>query len=126
MKNVVRVTSHLRRKLQTLDAKDITRRLSDPLFPPREGQSFYRNGAGECWRTFVFVEGVQTFESSNSPQQAFQAGKAFGFFQSLLVDLPGPRLAETIPHFHHTRKRFQAFQKAVQKDHFNRAQAAKS
>jgi len=125
MKNVVRVTSHLRRKLQTLDAKDITRRCLT-IVPTREGQSFYRNGAGECWRTFVFVEGVQTFESVQSPQQAFQAGKAFGFFQSLLVDLPGPRLAETIPHFHHTRKRFQAFQKAVQKDHFNRAQAAKA
>ena len=28
-----------------------------------------------------------------------------------------PRLAETIPHFHHTRKRFQALQKAVENDH---------
>jgi hypothetical protein len=36
------------------------------------------------------------------------------------------RLAETIPHFHHTRKRFQALQKAVQNDHFNRAQSAKA
>ncbi len=69
---------------------------------------------------------MQTFESVQSPQQAFEAGKAFGFFQSLLVDLPGPRLAETIPHFHHTRKRFQALQKAVEKDHFNRAKSAKA
>jgi len=125
MKNVVRVTGHLRRKLETLNANDITRRCLT-IVPTRDGQSYYCNSAGECWRTFVFVEGVQTFESVHSPQQAFQAGKAFGFFQSLLVDLPGSRLAETIPHFHHTRKRFQALQKAVQKDHFNRAQSAKA
>jgi len=125
MKNVVRVTNHLHRKLEGMNVRDITRRCLT-LVPTRDGKSSYCNGSGECWRTFVFVEGVQTFESVQSPQQAFQAGKAFGFFQNLLVDLPGPRLAETIPHFHHTRKRFQALQKAVQNDHFNRAQSAKA
>jgi len=124
MDNVVRVTSHLRRKLETLKATDITRRCLT-IVPTLDGKSYYKDGNGDCWRTFVFVERVETFESIRSPQQAFQAGKAFGFFQSLLVDLPGARLAETIPHFHHTRKRFQALQKAVQNDHFNRAQAAK-
>jgi Ser/Thr protein kinase RdoA (MazF antagonist) len=125
MKNVVRVTSHLRRKLESLNARDITRRCLT-IVPTRDGQPYYRGANGECWRTFVFVEGVQTFESVHSLQQAFQAGKAFGSFQSLLVDLPGTRLAETIPHFHHTRKRFQALQKAVQRDHFNRAQSARA
>lgn len=125
MKNVVRVTTHLRRKLEELNARDVTRRCLT-IVPTRDGKSFYRGKDGECWRTFVFVEGVQTFESVHSPQQAYQAGKAFGFFQNLLVDLPGPRLVETIPHFHHTRKRFQALQKAVQKDHFNRAQSART
>jgi len=43
-----------------------------------------------------------------------------------LVDLPGGRLNETIPDFHHTRKRFTALQHAIQKDHFNRAKEAKT
>ena len=124
MHNVMRVTDHLRHKLRSLQARDITRRCLT-IVPTRDGKSFYRDKAGECWRTFVFIEGVQTFEAVQSPPQAYQAGKAFGFFQSLLVDLPGPRLVETIPHFHHTRKRFQALQKAVQDDHFNRAQSAR-
>lgn len=125
MKNVVRVTSHLRKKLEELEVNDITRRCLT-IVPTRDGQSFYRDRNGECWRTFVFVEGVQTFESVQSPQQAYEAGKAFGFFQNLLVDLPGPRLAETIPNFHHTRKRFEALQKAVDNDHLNRAASAKT
>jgi Ser/Thr protein kinase RdoA (MazF antagonist) len=125
MRNVVRVTRHLRHKLETLKARDITRRCLT-IVPTRDGKSSYRDSSGEYWRTFVFVEGVQTYESVHSPQQALEAGRAFGFFQNLLVDLPGPRMVDTIPHFHHTRKRFQAFQKAVEHDHFNRAASAKA
>jgi Ser/Thr protein kinase RdoA (MazF antagonist) len=124
MSNVVRVTRHLRTKLEEQNATDITRRCLT-IVPTRKGDSYYRDGNGDCWRTFVFVEGVQTFECVQSPQQAFEAGKAFGHFQSLLVDLPGERLVETIPDFHNTRKRFVAFQKAVENDHFNRAEGAR-
>ena len=124
MANVMRVTTHLRNRLEAQDARDITRR-SLIVIPTRDGQSYYRNGNGEYWRTFVFVEGVQTFEAVQSPDQAYQAGRAFGEFQSLLVDLPGGRLHETIPGFHNTRQRFTALQQAVEKDHLNRAQAAK-
>jgi Ser/Thr protein kinase RdoA (MazF antagonist) len=124
MTNVMRVTTHLRRRLEAQDARDLTRR-SLVVIPTRDGQSYYRNGGGEYWRTFVFIEGVQTFEAVQSPDQAYQAGRAFGEFQSLLVDLPGGRLHETIPAFHNTRKRFTALQQAIKNDHFNRAQTAK-
>jgi len=124
MHNVARVTSHLRQKLAGLTTRDITRR-SLTIVPTRDGQTFYSDSAGEYWRTFVFIEGVQTYESVQSPGQAFEAGKAFGFFQNLLVDLPGGRLADTIPHFHHTRKRFQSLQQAVESDHVNRSISSK-
>jgi aminoglycoside phosphotransferase (APT) family kinase protein len=123
MKNVMRVTGHLRKKLEAEGAADITRR-SLIVIPTRDGQAFYQNGEGEFWRTFVFIEGAQTFESVQSPRQAFEAGRAFGEFQLHLVDLPGERLLETIPDFHHTRRRFAALQEAVQNDHFNRAREA--
>ncbi len=71
------------------------------------------------------MEGAQTFEAVQTPQQAFEAGRAFGEFQLHLVDLPGDRLIETIPDFHHTRKRFAALLEALTKDHFNRAKDAK-
>src|SRR4030095_4153394 len=73
----------------------------------------------------VFVDGVRTFEAVETPTQAYEAGQAFGEFQSLLVDLPGARLAETIPHFHNTRKRFGALQNAIQADRANRAKEAR-
>lgn len=123
MKNVMRVTTHVRQKLEEKNSPDLTRRALI-VVPTRNGDAFYRNGEGECWRTFLFIEGTQSFEAVQSTSQAFQAGRAFGEFQSLLVDLPGGRLEETIPDFHNTRKRFAAFQKALAADHFNRAQKA--
>jgi aminoglycoside phosphotransferase (APT) family kinase protein len=123
MKNVMRVTTHVRNKLESQNEQDITRR-SLVVIPTRDGRSHFRNGDGEFWRTFVFVEGVQTFEAVQSPKQAFEAGRAFGEFQHHLVDLPGERLEETIPDFHHTRKRFAALEEAIEKDHFNHARDA--
>jgi len=124
MKNIMRVTTHVRKKLEARNTRDLTRR-SLIVIPTREGRACWRDGDGEYWRTFVFVEGVQTFEAVQSPGQAFQTGRAFGEFQSLLTDLPGERLAETIPDFHNTWKRFEALRQAVQNDHFNRAQTAR-
>jgi Ser/Thr protein kinase RdoA (MazF antagonist) len=124
MKNVMRVTAHLRKKLEGRNVRDLTRR-SLVVIPTRDGKSFFQNGDSEVWRTFVFVEGVETYEAVQSPVQAYQAGRAFGEFQSLLVDLPGERLLETIPDFHNTRKRFSALQQAVQKDRYNRAKDAR-
>jgi len=125
MRNLIRVTNHLRKKLEAEGASDLTRRCLTVVLT-RDGHSHYRDPDGDFWRTFIFIEGIQTFEAVQSPQQAFEAGGAFGEFQRLLVDLPGDRLHDTIPHFHDTRMRFDAFTQALQQDRFNRAAQAKA
>ncbi|MEY4386638.1 MAG: hypothetical protein RLY20_1921, partial [Verrucomicrobiota bacterium] len=124
MKNIMRVTGHLRKKLEAQRVRDLTRRCLI-VIPTRDGRPYLENGNRDVWRTFVYVEGVKTHEAVQTPGQAFQAGRAFGEFQHLLVDLPGARLVETIPNFHNTRKRFEAFQRAVSDDRFNRAAGVK-
>jgi aminoglycoside phosphotransferase (APT) family kinase protein len=124
MTNLMRVTRHIRGKLEERRVPDLTRRTLI-VIPTRDGRPCHSNGNGEIWRTFVYIEGVQTHEAVQAPAQAYQAGKAFGEFQSLLVDLPGGRLFETIPNFHHTRRRFEALLAAVEKDHVNRAASAR-
>ncbi|NWG76473.1 MAG: aminoglycoside phosphotransferase family protein [Rubrivivax sp.] len=125
MDNIERVTSHQRRKLAEQGVRDVSRRTLT-VIPTRDGKTYYTSPQGECWRTFAFVERARTYEAVESPAQAYEAGKAFGRFQSLLVDLPGPRLAETIPHFHNTRRRFAALQKAIEEDKCNRAAEARA
>ena len=53
--------------------------------------------------------------------QAREAARAFGEYQALLADLPGARLHETIPNFHHTRSRFENLRRAVAEDAAGRA-----
>ncbi len=124
MDNLHRVTTHLRRKFAEENTSDITRR-GLTVIPTHDGKSYFKTADGDYWRTFVFIENVRTFESVQSGEQAYEAGKAFGEFQQLLVDLPGARLHDTIPHFHNTRKRFEAFAKALKEDRVNRAAGAK-
>src|SRR5437899_5850426 len=123
MNNVMRVTTHLRKKLETQNARHLTRR-SLNVIPTRDGRSFFLDADDSVWRTFIFIEGVETFEAVQSREQAYQAGRAFGDFQRLLVDLPGERLFETIPDFHNTRKRFTDLQQAIERDQHNRAKDA--
>lgn len=124
MENVMRVTCHLQKKLLENGARQCTRRALT-VVPTHDGQSYYVDGDGAFWRTFVFVERVQSFEAVQTPAQAYEAGRAFGEFQSHLADLPGERLHETIPDFHNTRKRFAALRNSVEEDHCNRAQTAR-
>lgn len=124
MDNIMRITTHIRHKLNQQGVKDITRRALT-VIPTRDGKPYYRNSQNECWRAFVYVERARTYEAAQTTKQAYQAGKAFGTFQSLLSDLPGKRLHETIPDFHNTRKRFETLKKAISEDRFNRAILAK-
>ena len=124
MRNLVRVTRHIRHRLEAEAVDQITRRVVR-VIPTRNDKSYYKDREGNFWRTFVYIERVRTFEAVESPKQAYQAAHAFGDFQRQLVDLGEPRLHETIPDFHNTRMRFEALQKAIEQDHFNRARLAK-
>ena len=73
MENLRRVTTHPRRALTVV--------------PTNGGASCFKTADGEYWRTFVFIERVRTFEAVETVAQAFEAGRAFGEFQGLLVDL---------------------------------------
>jgi len=123
MENVQRVTAHLGQK--AAGQSDASRRALT-LIPALDGQPYYCDAQGNFWRVYIFIEQARTFDAVESPQQAFQAAKAFGQFQKLLADLPAPRLHDTIPDFHHTLKRFAALEKAIEADVANRAQSAKA
>ncbi len=122
MANVGRVTRHLAKKL--FGAPDASRR-SLSLIPTRGGADFHRDGAGGFWRAYGFIEGARSRDVLTAPRQAVEAARAFGTFQRLLTDLPGPRLAETIPRFHDTPWRLARFREVLARDPFNRAAEAR-
>lgn len=123
MENVERVTVHLKNKI-VLSGKDPLRRTLN-LIPAIDGKSYYKSEEGDYWRIYVFIEGAKTYDLVENPSHVYSAAQAFGKFQKMLTDIPGERLFDTIPNFHHTRKRFKAFKEALEKDVKNRAKYVK-
>ncbi|MFC5862528.1 phosphotransferase enzyme family protein [Acidicapsa dinghuensis] len=122
MENIHRVTTHVAEQLS--DDPDSDRRVLT-LIPDRDGLLCHVDREGEFWRAYKFIERAHTYDTIQSPAQAFQAAKAFGQFQRMLVTLPAPRLHETIPDFHNTPKRLEAFLRALGADPCNRAAEAR-
>lgn len=120
MENILRVTRHQRQKLQAAGTAEIERRVLNFL-PTRSGAWFHTDASGGCWRLCHLVEGSHTCDIIESPEQAFLTAAAFARFQQTLVDLPGPRLHETIHNFHHTASRFADFTAAVEQNRAGRA-----
>ncbi len=119
MENVGRVTAHLRAKAHAGGGEGAARVLS--VVPARDGAACVRDGAGEWWRVYDFIEGTHTVDRVSTESQAREAARAFGRFQAHLADLPGARLHETIVNFHHTPTRMDALRAALAEDALRRA-----
>ena len=120
MRNIQLVTEHLRHKLRQ-DAKDGLLSEVLTIIPARNGDLFYLDPAGDYWRMYVHIADSISFDVVENPQMAFNGGQAFGRFLSLLADVPASKLHVTIPDFHNINSRLQAFEQAVRKDVFKKA-----
>ena len=76
---------------------------------------------GEYWRLLQFVEDAICLEAPETREDFYQSAIAFGRFQYDLREFPSETLVETIPDFHNTEKRFEAFCQAVEADVVGRA-----
>ena len=124
MANIERVTAHLHRKLAAAGVGDTSRRALT-LVRTRDGACLAVDAGGNTWRCFKAIEGVRSVNQIETPQQGYEAARAFGEFQKLLSDLPPPRLLDTIPDFHHTRSRFDALRAAIAADAAGRVAQAR-
>ena len=111
--NVEAVTSHIRKKLIEAGEDDISRKVLH-FVETGEGKTYYMDGAGRYWRVSVFIPRAKTFEAVTS-EYSYYAGKAFGNFEAMLVDLP-ETLGETIPDFHNMELRMRQLRDAVAQD----------
>jgi hypothetical protein len=124
MENVERVTRHLAAALAREGAGGPERRALR-LVPTREGAPFHRDAAGGVWRVYPFIGSSVVREHVRTREEAREVGRAFGTFQRLLARYDGPRLHETIPHFHDTARRVEGLERAVADDRVGRAAGAK-
>ena len=109
--NIRIVTSHIRSKLEARGEQDIDRKVLTFL-PTKDGKYYYFDG-DSYWRMCLFIPRSQSYEAI-TPELSYQAGKAFGDFQSMLADIPDGQLGETILNFHNMEFRLQQFHEAIE------------
>lgn len=81
-----------------------------------EGESYYDDGDGGCWRIYRFVDNSICLQRPESLDDFYECARAFGAFQYALRDFPVDSLVETIERFHDTPDRFRLFQQAMEQD----------
>lgn len=122
MENIIRVTEHIRSRMQRIDPGRASRQLT--VIAGDDDTCFHKDAQGNFWRIYNFIEDAVAYDTIESAELAYEAARMFGWFQKMLVDLPGPALHETICDFHNTPKRFKTFQRVLKEDTCNRAKNA--
>ncbi|WP_106829675.1 phosphotransferase enzyme family protein [Parabacteroides pacaensis] len=120
--NIHIVTSQIRKKLEERGETDIDRKVLNFL-PTKEGKRYYFDG-DSYWRVCLFIPNSKSYEEV-TPELSYEAGKAFGDFQSMLADLPEGALGETIPNFHNMEFRLEQFHDAVKANPAGRLEEVK-
>lgn len=118
MDNIAAVAHHLAGR------SDYPLRIPAP-FPVSQGGWLYRDDAGDYWRLSPFFEHTYTPERLPSADEAYEAARAYGMFLYALRDFPADTLAETIPGFHDTLRRWTVFETVLQNDPAGRVALAR-
>ncbi|MEL6925885.1 MAG: phosphotransferase, partial [Bacteroidota bacterium] len=105
MENIAVVAQHLKQTdypLRVLEA-----------IPTTQG-SYLLNHQGQYFRLFPFFKHSLSANVIADENMAYEAARAFGWFDAFLSDLPTGRLHTTIPDFHNTPLRLQQLKHAIQ------------
>ena len=119
MDNICAVTDYLSRQV------DDPRRVLK-VIRTKENAAFCQDDKGDYWRVYEFVPGSLSLDMAESADDFYQSGVGFGQFQMQLSDFPADTLHETIPHFHDTPARYEAFKQAVKADACGRLQSVQA
>ena len=120
MENIVHVTGFLKDKIRACGGDPERETLT--VMMTKEGTPLYRDPKGNCWRMYEYIEDTVCLDTPDLPEQFGQSGSIFGKFQQMLSDYPAGTRHETIPDFHNTGVRYQAFLRAAKEDPLGRAE----
>ncbi len=108
MENIEKVTNYLREK-------SLGKRILSLVYT-KDGHTYYKDSEDNFWRMYDFIENSICLDYVDNLEDFYECAVAFGKFQRDLCDFPAHTLYETIPDFHNTPKRFEAFLEAVDKN----------
>ena len=119
MRNIVLVTDFLKEKIRERGG-DVERETLNPL-RTAEGKAYFVDSIGSYWRMYTFITHAVSLDKVRYADDFFQSAVAFGRFSGQMASFDASKLVETIPDFHNTPKRYEAFRAAVAADVCGRA-----
>ncbi len=114
MNNIDLVTEHIRHKCPE--------KLSLHFHHTQDRKTYLLDG-DDFWRVMNYIPSA-TYSATTDPLILRNAGRAFGEFQTQLMDFDINLLVETIPNFHNTRKRYESLDEAIAADAAGRVASA--
>ncbi|MCL2023219.1 MAG: hypothetical protein FWG82_02475, partial [Oscillospiraceae bacterium] len=114
MDNIFSVTRFLRG--QIIEKGGDYRRGCLRFIKTRDGEHYYLDKEGHCWRAYYYVDNSYCTNTANTPLMFEKSGQAFGRFCMLLASFDGSSLHETIEDFHNTPVRYTQLLDAVARD----------
>ena len=120
MENVANVTAFLAEKIRKNGGDPMRETLN--LVKAKDGSYYLKDTEStDVWRIYYLVTDTVAYDAAIRTGILYEAAKAFGEFQRKLEDYPAETLHETIPDFHNTAVRYEAFETAVREDAAGRA-----
>lgn len=113
MENIEKVTNYLREK-------SLGKRILSLVYA-KDGHTYHKDSEDNFWRMYDFIDNSICLDYVDNTKDFYECAVAFGNFQRDLCDFPADTLYETIPDFHNTPKRYEAFLEAVDKNLSGRA-----
>ncbi len=114
MDNIIHITEHIKKHMLEADGTYTRRVLSFAV--SKEGLPYFESKEEGFWRAYEYIDDSTAYNIAPSGDHFFEAGYAFGRFQLYLTDYDATTLFETIPNFHNTVSRVEAFREAIQND----------
>jgi hypothetical protein len=110
-RNMLLVTQHLKNKVVNQHGDPFKEVMT--LIPTNSDQYYYLDSGGNYWRMLYFLKDTRSYDMVSTEKQAYEGGKAFGRFQSMLADFPSEELFEVIPDFHNIEFRLAQLKEAI-------------
>ena len=106
---------NIRKVSDFLSRQDYDYQLIPPV-PTLDGRLSYLDATGNYWRVFPFIKNSYAPDALVQPEIALEAARAYGAFARALQAFPAGELAETIPGFHDTDRRWEVFTTVLNTD----------
>ncbi len=117
--NIYQVTTYIRKKLEKFPGSDPDRETLT-IIPSIDNMLYFKDKEGSFWRMYLFIERHKSYDRVETPEQAYQGGKAIGRFETLISGLDPKLIHEVLPGFHDMELRLNNFFHVLKKDPVNR------